>query len=263
MEYNSIQLQRDGAIAMLSLHRPKTMNALATELQKEMLHALAAIEQDDSVRALIVTGSGRAFCSGADLGTMAPASDESVGTRVARMMRETSVPLIQALRRCRVPVVSAVNGAAAGAGASLALAGDVVVAARSAYFLFPFIPTLGILPDLGATWHLPRLAGSARAMGATLLGERIPSEQAERWGMIWGCCDDEALEKTSRELATRLAALPRGAALEARRALDAAQHNTLDQQMELETQGQQRLIDSDAFQEGVQAFLEKRRPNFD
>lgn len=265
MVYDKINLSLAEGVAVLALNDPDTMNALSIPLQQELRHAIATVRENRSVRALLLIGTDRAFCSGADLSSMSGGgvAGESLGQNVGRMMRELSNPLILDLQALPVPVVAAVNGAAAGAGVSLALAADVVVAARSAYFLLTFLPRLGLVPDLGATWHLPRLVGRARAMALTLLGDRLSAEQAAEWGLIWACVDDEVLMDEAQALAARLASAPRHAALEARLAFDAANGSDLPQQLAYEAMRQEQLADQPTFQEGVCAFLEKRRPNFE
>ncbi len=264
MSYERIHLAIDEGIATLTLDQPKTMNALSVPLQEEVREALKELRGRDDVKALILTGTGKAFCSGADLGSMSPGGDggPSLGTQTKNLMKELSNPLALELRELPFPVVSAVNGAAAGAGASIALAADIVVAGKSAYFLFPFIPKLGILPDLGATWILPRLIGRARAMAVSLLGERIHGPEAVEQGLIWKCTDDDQLPAEALALARRLASGPAHAAPEMRAALDKADTATLAEQLAYEAERQNDLIDSPTFQEGVRAFLEKRAPKF-
>lgn len=264
-KYDKIDFEIADGIATLTLNDPGTMNALSIPLQQEVRAALASIREDDSIRALLLTGTERAFSSGADLSSMqgAGAEDETLGQGVGRMMRELSNPLILDLQQLPVPVIAAVNGAAAGAGVSVALAADVVLAARSAYFLLTFLPRLGLVPDLGATWMLPRLIGRARAMGLALLGERLSAEKAVEWGLIWACVDDAALMDEAKAVATRLASAPRHAAQEARLAFAAADNSKLEEQLAYEALRQEQLADSAAFQEGVNAFLEKRQPKFE
>lgn len=263
MSYARIHLAIEEGVATLTLNQPRTMNAMSVPLQHEIREALQALRGRADIRALIITGTGKAFCSGADLGSMSPDSDgPSLGNQVKNLMEELSNPLALELRELPFPVVSAVNGAAAGAGASIALAGDIVVAGKSAYFLFPFIPRLGILPDLGATWILPRLIGRAKAMAVSLLGERMYGEDAVREGLIWKCVADEDLQTEAAVIASRLAAGPSHAAPELREAFDRADSATLAEQLAYEAERQQGLIDSPTFQEGVKAFLEKRDPNF-
>lgn len=263
MNYERIHLAIEESIATLTLDQPKTMNAMSVPLQQEVMAALDELAGNGDIKALILTGTGKAFCSGADLGSMGPdSSGPSLGTQVKTLMEDLSNPLALKLRALPFPVVSAVNGAAAGAGASIALAADIVVTGRSAYFLFPFIPKLGILPDLGATWILPRLIGRAKAMAVSLLGERLGGDDAVRDGLIWKCVADEELQAEALATARRLAAGPNHGAPELREAFDRADEATLSEQLAYEAERQQVLIDSPTFQEGVKAFLEKREPRF-
>ena len=255
--------EQDGGVVTLTLNLPGKLNAMAIPLQLELRQAVGRIANDTSVRAAILTGSGRAFSVGADLSSLDEASgDRSLGDQMAAWMEEVSIPLIHGLRSMPVPLVCAVNGPAAGAGVGLALCGDVVIAARSAYFYLPFLPKLGIVPDLGCTWALPRLAGHARSMGMALLDERLSAERALQWGLIWECVDDEALMPTASRMAGKLAALPSHAVAEARAAFAGAQGNTLDQQLHFEKDRQRELVGRPEFAEGVAAFLHKRPPVF-
>jgi 2-(1,2-epoxy-1,2-dihydrophenyl)acetyl-CoA isomerase len=252
-------------VATLTLQNPGKLNSLSIELQRALLAELSKLREDRSVRALVLTGSGSAFCAGADLQEMqqaAAAMEPSIGEWLARMMAGLTNPIVQALREMPVPVVCAVNGAAVGAGAGLALAGDIVLMARSAYFYLPFVPRLGLVPDMGTTWLLPRRIGRARAVAMTLLGERVGAEQALQWGLAWGCSDDDRLAADAAALAGRLAALPGDAALETRMAYDASERNDLPGQLAYEARRQRDLIERAPFAEGVRAFLEKREPNF-
>jgi 2-(1,2-epoxy-1,2-dihydrophenyl)acetyl-CoA isomerase len=258
-----LQEQADG-IATLTLNLPPKLNPIAHGLQVELRDALERIRDDRSVRAVILTGAGKAFCVGADLSAMAPGDkDKSLGTQTAEWMQELSNPLIETLRSLPVPVVAAVNGPAAGAGVGLALAADVTIAARSAYFYLPFLPKLGIVPDLGCTWAIPRRAGRARAMGMALLDERVGAGRAVQWGLIWACVDDEQLLEEAKGIAQRLARLPAHAVLEAREAFEASEHHTLKEQLHYESERQRELIDRPSFREGVSAFLQKRPPVFE
>jgi 2-(1,2-epoxy-1,2-dihydrophenyl)acetyl-CoA isomerase len=251
-------------IATLTLDEPARLNPLTLPTQEALRARLAQLADDREVRALVLTGAGRAFCVGADLDGMRADADRpgSLGEHVAGLMARTSNPLIEQLRALPIPTVAAVNGPAAGAGVGLALACDLVVAARSAYFYLPFVARLGIVPDLGTTWFLARRIGQARATALTLLGERLPAERAAQWGLIWSCVDDDALAAAARETATRLAALPPQAALETRRAYEAADANDLTAQLRYEAGRQRELIDRESFREGVDAFLAKRPPLF-
>ncbi|RSZ42614.1 MULTISPECIES: enoyl-CoA hydratase-related protein [unclassified Variovorax] len=254
--------QADG-IATLTLNLPAKLNPIARDLQVELRDALERIRDDRSVRAVILTGAGKAFCVGADLSAMTPPEEgKSLGTQTAEWMQSLSNPLIETLRTLPVPVVAAVNGPAAGAGVGLALAADVTIAARSAYFYLPFLPKLGIVPDLGCTWAIPRRAGRARAMGMALLDERVGAGRAVQWGLIWACVDDEQLLEEAKGIAQRLARLPAHAVIEAREAFEASEHHTLKEQLHYESERQRELIDRPSFREGVSAFLQKRPPVF-
>lgn len=253
----------DDGVATLTLNLPGKLNPIALDLQHALREAIARVRDDLNVRAVVLTGAGKAFCVGADLSALRPIEgDQSLGEQTAHWMQSVSHPLLEELRALPVPVVCAINGAAAGAGVGLALAGDVVLAARSAYFYLPFLPRLGIVPDIGCTWFLPRLVGPARAMGMSLLDERLPAERAAQWGLIWACVDDEALQTEAKHIAQRLAGLPAHAVVEARRAFEASARHTLAEQLHYESERQRALIDGPSFAEGVAAFLEKRAPEF-
>jgi 2-(1,2-epoxy-1,2-dihydrophenyl)acetyl-CoA isomerase len=251
-------------IATITFNIPDKLNPLPAQLQHALRERLAQVRADASIRALMLTGAGRAFSVGADLGSMNAdgAGGESIGNATANLMASVSNPMIEDLRTLPVPVISVVNGPAAGAGVGLALAADIVLAARSAYFYLPFMPQLGVVPDLGATWFLPRAVGRARALGLALLGNRLSAERAQQWGLIWACVDDADLPDEARTIALRLAALPAHAAPELRRAFDASEHNDMMAQLAYEAERQRELIDGTAFAEGVRAFIEKRPPRF-
>lgn len=254
--------ERHGAVALLRLNIPARLNPLTMPLQQALRAALAELREDRSVRALLITGTGKAFCVGADLGSMSPPENGSLGAQTADAMESLSNRLIEDLRTLPFPVVSAVNGACAGAGVGVALAADVVLAARSAYFYLPFMPRLGIVPDLGTTWFLERSVGRARAVAMSLLGERLGAEQAAQWGLVWQCVDDADLPAQALAVAQRLAALPAHAAQEIREVYELAGRQTLGEQMRSEAERQRELIDRPTFTEGVQAFLGKREPVF-
>jgi 2-(1,2-epoxy-1,2-dihydrophenyl)acetyl-CoA isomerase len=264
MTAEAVRLEaRDGGLAVLWMNQPEKLNPISLEVQQGLRERLARVREDRSVRALILTGSGRAFCVGADLTTIAEGvAGETLGQRTSRMMTTLTNPLVRDLRELPVPVLAAVNGPAAGAGVGLALAADVVLMARSAYFYLPFLPKLGIVPDAGSSWFLERLAGRARATGLALLGDRLDAERAVQWGLAWACVDDAALLDEALVLARRLAALPAQAALEARNAFDAAGRNDLPAQLAYEAARQRELCDRPDFVEGVAAFREKRSPRF-
>lgn len=263
MDVSTVLYEAQDGVATLSLNLPHKLNPIASELQMELRAALARIREDRSVRAVVLTGAGKAFCVGADLSAMnRPAEGQSLGDATARWMQELSHPLIEDLRSMPMPVVCAVNGAAAGAGVGVALACDIVIAAKSAYFYLPFLPKLGIVPDLGCTWAIPRLVGPARAMGMALLDEHVSAETAVQWGLIWASFEDDLLLLEAQKIAQRLARLPAHAVIEARRALDASARHTLPEQLHYESERQRELLDRPEFAEGVAAFLQKRAPVF-
>ncbi|MEP6875716.1 MAG: enoyl-CoA hydratase-related protein [Burkholderiales bacterium] len=265
IDVSPVRFERDGEVAILTLANPARLNPLGIGLQQRLRTLLSEIRDDRGVRAVVLTGEGKGFCVGADLSAMGPVSEgdaHSLGERTADMMRTLSNRLILDLRELPVPVVCAVNGACAGAGVGLALAADVVLMARSAYFYLPFLPKLGIVPDLGSTWFLERFAGRGRALALSLLGDRLGAERAVQWGLAWDTVDDAALRAQALALAQRLAALPAHAAIEARRAFDAAAANTLPEQLAYEAERQRVLLDLPSFVEGVAAFSEKREPRF-
>ena len=254
----------EDGVATLTLNLPAKLNPIAKELQVELRDALARVTDDKAVRAVVLTGAGKAFCVGADLSAMrAPEAGKTLGDETADWMQSLSHPIISGLRNLPVPVVAAVNGPAAGAGVGLALAADVTLAGRSAFFYLPFLPKLGISPDLGCTWFIPRFIGRARAMGMALLDERISAEKAAQWGLIWDCVDDDLLLPEAKKVAQRLARLPAHAVLEARNAFAASERNTLDEQLHYESERQRELIDKPSFGEGVAAFLQKRPAVFE
>ncbi|RZL91246.1 MAG: enoyl-CoA hydratase [Variovorax sp.] len=254
----------EDGVATLTLNLPAKLNPIAKELQVELRGALARVTDDKAVRAVVLTGAGKAFCVGADLSAMrAPEAGKTLGDETADWMQSLSHPIISGLRNLPVPVVAAVNGPAAGAGVGLALAADVTLAGRSAFFYLPFLPKLGISPDLGCTWFIPRFIGRARAMGMALLDERISAEKAAQWGLIWDCVDDDLLLPEANKVAQRLARLPAHAVQEARNAFAASERNTLDEQLHYESERQRELIDKPSFGEGVAAFLQKRPAVFE
>jgi len=250
----------EAGVQTVTMNRPERLNAFVPEMHALFARALDEAARDASIRCVLVTGAGRAFCTGQDLATRrvapgAPPVDlgESLGA--------TYNPLVRALRALEKPVVCAVNGVAAGAGANLALACDLVLAARSASFVQSFAK-VGLLPDSGGTYSLPRRVGMARAMGLALLAEPLPAEDAERWGLIWRCVDDEALMPEAQALARRLASGPTLGYALAKRALHASAGNTFEAQLELERTLQREAGFSEDYREGVAAFLDKRRPEF-
>jgi 2-(1,2-epoxy-1,2-dihydrophenyl)acetyl-CoA isomerase len=250
-----------GPVRTLTLNRPAALNSFTGAMHAKLREALDAAAADVRVRALILTGAGRGFCAGQDLNDpgMAPGADDKVD--IGAVIEANYKPLAQRIQAMPVPVIAAVNGVAAGAGANLALGCDLVVAARSASFIQAF-SKIGLIPDCGGTWLLPRLLGRGRALGLALTGEKLPADEAARLGLIWQCVDDSALMDTCMALATRLAAMPVKALAATRQALDAASQMSLDQALDLEARMQRELGRQDDFAEGVAAFQQKRPPQF-
>jgi 2-(1,2-epoxy-1,2-dihydrophenyl)acetyl-CoA isomerase len=250
--------RRDG-FHVVTLNRPERLNAFTDEMHFALRAALEEAEGDDACGALLVTGAGRAFCSGQDLTTRLPGSGppRDLGASLDTFFN----PLVRQLRALPFPVVAAVNGAAAGAGASLALHCDIVLAARSARFVQAFAK-IGLVPDAGATWLLPRLVGAARARGLALTAEPLAAETAADWGLIWKAVDDDRLIAEAEALCAKFAAGPRLGLSLIKRALDAAEGNRLDAQLDLERDLQRAAGFCPDYAEGVRAFIEKRAPKF-
>jgi 2-(1,2-epoxy-1,2-dihydrophenyl)acetyl-CoA isomerase len=260
MEYQHIVFSVADGIARLTLNRPARLNSFIVAMHEEVRDALAQVANDRSVRVLVLTGAGRAFCAGQDLAdrSVAPgAAPPDLGESIERWYG----PLVLALRRLPIPVLCAVNGAAAGAGANIALACDIVIAARSASFLEAFCK-LGLLPDTGGTYFLPRLLGQARATGLAMLGDKLSAEQAAAWGLIWKCVDDDQLVAETEALARHFASAPTLGLARTKQALQASGLNTLEQQLDLERDGMRELGRSADYREGVAAFMDKRAPRF-
>jgi 2-(1,2-epoxy-1,2-dihydrophenyl)acetyl-CoA isomerase len=260
MAYENILFSSEGGIARLTLNRPERLNSFNDAMHAEVRDALVRVKADTSVRVLLLTGAGRGFCAGQDLGdrAVAPGAERvDLGASIERNYR----PLVLALRRLPLPVICAVNGVAAGAGANIALACDIVIAAKSASFIQAF-SKIGLIPDSGGTYFLPRLVGTARAIGLTMLGERLIAEQAAEWGLIWQCVEDNELHETVEKLLRTLAGAPTAALAATKRALYASADNTLETQLDLERDLQRELGRSADYQEGVAAFTAKRAPRF-
>ena len=247
-------------VARLTLNRPDRLNSFTVAMHEEVAAALTVAESDANVRVLVLSGAGRGFCAGQDLNDRAvtPGSEAvDLGASVDKYW----APLIRRLTGLNKPVISAVNGVAAGAGANVALAGDIVIAARSAKFIQSFA-NIGLIPDSGGTWVLPRLLGQARALGLALTGDPLLAEQAAEWGMIWKCVDDDKLADEVNALAARFAKGPtRGLAATKKLIRESWQHN-LDAELDIERDMMRELGRSADYREGVAAFLEKRKPAF-
>ena len=260
MSEEQIRYESSGGIARITLNRPERLNSFTTRMHAELREALARVASGGEARVLLVTGQGRAFCAGQDLSDRAVAPGEApvdLGTSIEENYR----PLVLTLRELPIPVVCAVNGVAAGAGANIALACDIVIAARSASFIQAFCK-IGLVPDSGGTFFLPRLVGTARAMGLAMLGDKVTAEQAVSWGLIWKCVDDVDLASTTEGLLAQLAQAPTRGLAAIKRAVYASSGNTLPQQLDLERDLQRELGYSADYREGVAAFLEKRAPRF-
>ncbi|HDR8982678.1 enoyl-CoA hydratase-related protein [Burkholderia vietnamiensis] len=263
---SSVVLSQEGRVRVMTFTSAPKANPLTPELQRDLLSALDEAAADSSVGAVVLTGSGRTFCVGADLSAMdrhaPPGSADSVGNRTADMMAELTNPLVLKMRQLPVPVVCAINGAAAGAGVGLALSGDFTLAAQSSFFLFPFMPNLGIVPDMGSSWYLTRRLGPMRASAVMLLGDRVNAVMAAEWGLIHRSIPDDLLLSEAVALAQRLARLPAHAVGEIRAIVDLALEQPLETQLEYEAARQRELIDRPTFDEGARAFMEKRAPVF-
>jgi 2-(1,2-epoxy-1,2-dihydrophenyl)acetyl-CoA isomerase len=253
-----LECQDQDGLRVLTLARPEKLNALTPELLSTLRHRLEEAK-GAGVRAIVLTGAGRGFCAGQDLAALPEA--ELGRTDLGRVVEELYNPLILAMRRHPLPIIAAVNGIAAGAGASLALAADIVLAARSARFVQAFVQ-IGLIPDSGSTWFLPRLVGEARARAAMLLAEPIDAETAAAWGMIWKVCPDETLMEEARALAARLAALSPSAIALIKQALFEGSARDLPGQLAIERDLQREAGYRPDFIEGVRAFREKRPPRF-
>ena len=259
MAYENILFEVHNSVARLTLNRADKLNSFNVAMHLEVRDALEKTLNDPAARVLILTGAGRGFCAGQDLGDRAVSGGEvDLGESVEKYYG----PLVRGLRALPMPVIAAVNGVAAGAGAQIALACDIVIATKSASFIEPFCK-LGLIPDTGGTYFLPRLVGTARAMGISMLGEKIPAEQAAAWGLIWRAVDDAEFTKTVDAIAAQLAAGPTRGMARIKEAIYASAGNRFEQQLELERDLMRELGRSRDYHEGVAAFLEKRAPKFE
>lgn len=264
-----VLVSQEGAVRTLTLNRPQALNSFTTVMHRELLTALEAAAADAGVRCVVITGAGRGFCAGQDLsdpavapvmvdGQLAPSAQQP---DIGDLIEATYRPLALRIRSMPVPVVAAVNGVAAGAGANLALGCDLTVAARSASFIQAFAK-IALVPDCGGTWLLPRLTTRQRALGLAMLGDKLSAQQAADWGLVWQCVDDAEFVATVAALAQRLAAMPVKALVETRAAIDAGAAADLPTALDHEAQLQRRLGRAADYAEGVSAFFAKRAPTF-
>jgi 2-(1,2-epoxy-1,2-dihydrophenyl)acetyl-CoA isomerase len=255
----SILVDRRSGYHVITLNRPDKLNAFNEEMHKALRKALDEAEADETCRAILITGAGRGFCTGQDLGDRLARPGEAVLLGGAQEAYYN--PLVRRLRALPFPVIAAVNGVAAGAGCNIALACDIVLASRSASFIQSFA-RVGLVPDSGGTWVLPRLVGEARARALALLAEPLPAEKAEQWGLIWRCVDDAALADEARKMCEHFSAAPTLGIALIKCALHASATNTLDAQLDLERDLQRDASLTPDYAEGVRAFMEKRKPKF-
>jgi 2-(1,2-epoxy-1,2-dihydrophenyl)acetyl-CoA isomerase len=260
MGFNTIQFDIKDAVATLTLNRPKALNSFTLEMHAEVREVMQQVNDDADIRCLVITGAGRGFCAGQDLGDRSVSTDGGAPD-LGESVEKNYNPLIRNIMNLPKPVICGVNGVAAGAGSSIALACDIVLAARSASFIQVFCK-IGLVPDSGGTFNLPRAVGLARAKGLAMLGDRLPAETAEQWGLIWKCVDDETLQEETQKMARHFATQPTRALGRIKKLLNESGTNTLIEQTDLEQKAMQELGQSEDYREGVAAFLEKRPPVF-
>ena len=259
-EFETVRLEVADGVATLTPARPERLNSFTVQMHPEGHDALARVRTQATARCLVLTGAGRGFCAGQDLNDRAVAPG-AAAVDLGESIEHYYKPLVLSLRALEMPTIAAVNGVAAGAGANIALACDLVFAARSASFVQSF-SKIGLVPDCGGTWMLPRLVGPARALGLALIGEKLGAEQAAQWGLIWKCVDDDALMPTVSALARQLAAGPTLGYLRTRQAMEAGETLSLKASLDLERDFQRELGHGADYREGVAAFMEKRAPQF-
>jgi 2-(1,2-epoxy-1,2-dihydrophenyl)acetyl-CoA isomerase len=256
MAYETIDFKADGAIARITLNRPDRLNSFTVQMHEELRDALANLAD---ARVLVLTGAGRGFCAGQDLNDRAVAPGEAVD--LGETVQQCWNPLIRTLTSLPQPVIARVNGVAAGAGANIALACDIVVAAKSAKFIQSF-SAIGLISDSGGTWALPRLVGQARALGLALTGEPLPAERAAEWGLVWKTVEDDALDAEIDGIANKLASLPPLGLAAIKEMIRSSWQYSLDEELERQAAAMRRLGFTNDYREGVAAFLEKRQPKF-
>ncbi len=256
MAYETIQFSSEGGIARLTLNRPDRLNSFTIRMHEDVADALGQL---GDARVLVLTGAGRGFCAGQDLNDRAVAPGEAVD--LGESVEKRYNPLIRRLTSLPIPVIARVNGVAAGAGANIALACDIIIAARSAKFIQSFA-NIGLIPDSGGTWVLPRLVGQARALGLALTAEPLPAEEAAEWGLIWKAVDDEALDAEVDALAARFASAPTRGLAAIKRMIRESWGHSLDEELDLQRDMMRELGATEDYREGVAAFMEKRTPRF-
>lgn len=260
MAYETIITSVEAGVAVLTLNRPQTLNSFNERMHAEVREFLQQVQDDHDIRCLVLTGAGRGFCAGQDLGDRAVTGTDAAPD-LGQSVERNYNPLIKTLMSLELPVVCAVNGVAAGAGANIALACDIVLAARSASFVQSFCK-IGLVPDSGGTWNLPRILGLPRARGLALLGDKLPAETAAEWGMIWRCVEDGQLMEEAMQLARHLATQPTRGLAAIKKLLNQSFSHTLERQLELEKEAMRALGGTEDYREGVAAFMEKRKPEF-
>lgn len=260
MNEPTVLFELSDGVARVTLNRPDRLNSFNVEMHRELREALEKIAAESGARVVVLTGAGRGFCAGQDLGdrAVAPGAEAiDLGESIEKRYK----PLVLALRSLPMPVIAAVNGVAAGAGANIALACDLVIASRSASFVQAFCK-LGLVPDSGGTWFLPRLVGNARALGLAMLGDKLTAEQAAQWGLIWRCVDDADFKDAVDALARQLAAAPTRGLARTKQAIYESWERSLEEQLDVERDMQRELGRTQDYAEGVAAFTQKRTPNF-
>ena len=256
MAYETIDFKTDGPVARITLNRPDRLNSFTVQMHEELREALNSL---GDARVLVLTGAGRGFCAGQDLNDRAVAPGQAVN--LGETVEQCWNPLIRKLTSLPQPVIARINGVAAGAGANIAIACDIVVAAKSAKFILSF-SAIGLIPDSGGTWALPRVVGQPRALGLALTGEPLSAEKAEQWGMIWKAVEDDALDAEVDAIAAKLASLPPLGLAAIKEMIRSSWQYSLDEELERQAGAMRRLGFTEDYREGVAAFLEKRTPNF-
>lgn len=261
MDYDNILLEQDGGVATLTINRPEKLNGLDLKTVSEMLNAVQKVRDDENLRALIITGAGRGFSSGADLSGDGTGGGTSGKPDAGKVLETHYNPLLENMMALNAPIITAVNGPAAGAGCSLALFGDFVIASEEAYFLQAFV-NIGLVPDVGSTWLLPRVIGRARALQMMMLGEKIPAKTAEEWGMVYKVVPGDTLMEEAKTLAERFAKGPTMAYSLIRQGVRDCMDKPLSEGLRVERQNQMHAGRTEDFKEGVKAFLGKRQAEF-